>query len=209
VKKRRRLRRVVPLPVDRTILIVRGHSVVLDVDLAALYGVTTKALNQAVKRNVRRFPSDFRLQLTTSERHEVVTNCDRLRNLKFSSAMPWAFTEHGALMAASVINSARAVRMSIFVIRAFVRLRDIGRRHAQLAAQLDALEQRVSGHDHDLEHMLAALRELIDTPRKPRRRIGFGQPSGALSTEYSTIIDARNPIQRSVKLPRGRIRQHA
>jgi ORF6N domain len=209
VKKGRRLRRVVPLQVDRTILIVRGHSVVLDVDLAALYGVTTKALNQAVKRNARRFPSDFRVQLTTSERDEVVTNCDHLRNLKFSSAKPWAFTEHGALMAASVLNSARAVRMSIFVIRAFVRLRDIGRRHAQLAAQLDALEHRVSGHDHDLELMFAALRKLIDTPRKPRRQIGFGQPAGALSAENATIIDARNTVQRSSKQPRSRLRQHA
>jgi hypothetical protein len=209
VKKRRQLRRLVPLSVDRTILIVRGHSVVLDVDLAALYGVTTKALNQAVKRNGRRFPQDFRLQLTTAERDEVVTNCDHLRNLKFSSAKPWAFTEHGALMAASVLNSGRAVRMSIFVIRAFVRLRDIGRRHAQLAAQLDALEDRVSGHDHDLEHVFAALHKLIDTPRKPRRQIGFGPPAGSLSAGHSTIIDARNPGQRSIKLSRARIRQHA
>jgi hypothetical protein len=208
VKKRRRLRRVVPLPVDRTILIVRGHSVVLDVDLAALYGVTTKALNQAVKRNARRFPQDFRLQLTIAERNEVVTNCDRLRNLKFSSARPWAFTEHGALMAASVLNSGRAVRMSIFVIRAFVRLRDIGRRHAQLAAQLDALEDRVSGHDHDLEDVFAALHKLIDTPRKPRRQIGFGQPAGRLSAEHSAIIDARNPVQSASQPSRDRIRRH-
>lgn len=195
-----------PLALDRKILIVRGHSVVLDVDLAALYGVTTKALNQAVKRNARRFPSDFRMQLITSERDEAVTNCDHLQNLKFSAVKPWAFTEHGALMAASVLNSARAVRMSIFVIRAFVRVRDIARRHAQLAAQLDALELRVSGHDEDLALMFAALRKLIDTPPKPRRRIGFAQP-GALSSEAATIIDAGRSLHHVSKRLPSRIRQ--
>ena len=179
MKRPRPRTRVRPAPlIDRAILTLRGHTVVLDVDLAALYGVTTKALNQAVKRNAKRFPPDFRLQLTNSERDEVVTNCDHLRSLKFSSVRPWAFTEHGALMAASVLNSPRAVQMSVFVIRAFVRLRDLGRRHADLAGKIDALEQRVSGHDDDLEQMFAALRQLINPPRKPRRLIGFGPPVG-------------------------------
>jgi hypothetical protein len=173
-------KRPVPTPrIDRVILILRGHSVILDADLAVLYGVTTKALNQAVKRNARRFPPDFKFQLAASEHDEVVTNCDHLRSLKFSSVRLWAFTEHGAPMAASVLNSPRAVQMSIFVIRAFVRLRDFARGQAQLADKIDALEQRVTGHDADLEEMLAALRKLISAPRKPLRQIGFGAGSGS------------------------------
>jgi hypothetical protein len=165
---------LVPAPqIDHTITILRGQTVMLDADLATLYGVTTKALNQAVKRNAKRFPADFKFQLAASERDEVVTKCDHLRRLKFSSVRPWAFTEHGALMAASVLNSSRAVQMSIFVIRAFVRLRDLGRSHSQLADKLDALEQRVTGHDVDLERVFAALRKLIHAPRKPVRQIGF------------------------------------
>ena len=171
-------------------MILRGHTVVLDVDLAALYGVTTKALNQAVKRNATRFPPDFRFQLTSTERDEVVTNCDHLHRLRFSSVRPWAFTEHGALMAASVLNSPRAVQMSVFVIRAFVRLRDLGRSHAQLAAKLDALEQKVAGHDTDLEQMFSVLRSLINPPRKPRRQIGFGRPSDSRAPHRAAILDA-------------------
>jgi hypothetical protein len=191
VKKRRRLRRTPEQSLDRTIVIIRGHTVMLDVDLAALYGVSTKALNQAVKRNARRFPVDFRMQLTASERDEVVTNCDHLRSLKFSPALPWAFTEHGALMAASVLNSPRAVRMSIFVIRAFIRLRDVGRRHVQLAAQLEDLELRVADHDEELATIFAALRKLIEAPRTKRRRIGF-----ALVTIPAAIEGLTGPLQR-------------
>lgn len=87
-------------PLDETILTIRNDRVILDHDLAEVYGVTTKALNQAVKRNVQRFPRDFRFQLTGEERDEVVTNCDHLHNLKYAATLPWAFTEHGALMAA-------------------------------------------------------------------------------------------------------------
>jgi ORF6N domain len=146
----------------------------LDADLAAVYGVATKALNQAVKRNVKRFPRDFRFQLTAAEHKKVVTNCDHLRSLRFSSTRPWAFTEHGAIMAATILKSPRAVEMSVFVVRAFVRLRELARNHAELALKLDALEQRVTGHDADLEDMFAALRKLIRPPRRPRRQIGFG-----------------------------------
>ena len=144
---RRRARASVALAprIDRAIAIVRGHTVLLDVDLAALYNVSTKALNQAVKRNAARFPPDFRFQLTFAERREVVTNCDHLQRLRFSHARPWAYTEHGALMAASVLNSTRAVQMSVFVIRAFVRLRDLGRSHAQLPAKIDVLENASPG----------------------------------------------------------------
>ena len=143
-----------PATVDPRILRVRGIQVLVDADLAEIYGVSTKALNQAVKRNAERFPEDFRFQLTAAEREEVVTNCDHLTRLKFSPVLPWAFTEHGSIMAASVLNSQRAVEMSVFVVRAFVRLRDLARTHAELARHLAALERRVTVHDADLKASL-------------------------------------------------------
>lgn len=163
--------------VDPRILRVRGIQVLVDADLAEIYGVSTKALNQAVKRNAERFPEDFRFQLTAAEREEVVTNCDHLTRLKFSPVLPWAFTEHGSIMAASVLNSQRAVEMSVFVVRAFVRLRDLARTHAELARHLVALERRVTAHDADLKAVFTALRQLIEPPSKPRRQIGFGRKS--------------------------------
>ena len=163
--------------IDPRILRVRGIQVLVDADLAEIYGVSTKALNQAVKRNAERFPEDFRFQLTAEEREEVVTNCDHLTRLKFSPVLPWAFTEHGSIMAASVLNSQRAVEMSVFVVRAFVRLRDLARTHAELARHLAALERRVTVHDADLKAVFVALRRLIEPPSKPRRQIGFGRKS--------------------------------
>jgi hypothetical protein len=162
-----------PGGVASRILMIRGERVVLDADLAEIYGVSTKALNQAVKRNPGRFPLDFRFQLTAVERKEVVTNCDHLGPLRFSSVLPWAFTEHGAIMAASVLNSPRAVEMSVFVVRAFVRLRDFARGHVELAAKLRRLERRVAGHDHDLAGIIKAIRQLMTPPAAPRKRIGF------------------------------------
>jgi hypothetical protein len=157
------------------ILSIRGARVIVDTDLAAVYGVTTKAFNQAVRRNATRFPPDFRFQLTQRERDEVVTNCDHLRSLRFSPVRPWAFTEHGAIMAASVLNSSRAVEMSVFVVRAFLHLRELVGTHAKLAAKIDALQHQVAGHDVELERVFAALRALIEPSRKPRRPIGFGR----------------------------------
>jgi len=166
-----------PATVDPRILRVRGIQVLVDADLAEIYGVSTKALNQAVKRNAERFPEDFRFQLTAAEREEVVTNCDHLTRLRFSPVLPWAFTEHGSIMAASVLNSQRAVEMSVFVVRAFVRLRDLARTHAELARHLAALERRVTVHDADLQGVFAALRRLIEPPSRPRRQIGFARKS--------------------------------
>ena len=166
---------VVLAQVDRTIQALRGERVMLDRDLAEIYGVTTKALNQAVKRNEHRFPADFRFRLTREERDEVVTNCDHLRTLKYAAALPWAFTEHGALMAATVLNSPRAVEMSVFVVRAFVRLREYARGHAEIAKRLDALERKVTGHDEDLQEMFNALRALLTPSPQTKREIGFGK----------------------------------
>ena len=125
---------------------IRGQKVVLDSDLAALYGVSTKALNQAVKRNIDRFPRDFMFQLSTEEKQEVVTNCDHRSKLRFSPTLPNAFTEHGVVMATSVLNSPRAVEVSVFVMRAFVKLRQLVLTNKELADKLDQLERKVGSH---------------------------------------------------------------
>jgi len=166
---------VVPVGrIERGILLIRGERVILDADLAELYGVETRALNQAVKRNIDRFPSDFMFRLTKAEKGEVVTNCDHLERLKFSPVLPWAFTEHGAIMAANVLNSARAVRASVFVVRAFVRLRGILLHHKELAAKLAQLERKLQGHDRQIMALLEAVRQLMAPPSDPPRKpIGF------------------------------------
>lgn len=164
--------------IESRILSMRGENVILDADLAVLYGVSTKALNQAVSRNAKRFPLDFRFRLTSRERREVVTNCDRLSRLRFSAVLPWAFNEHGAIMAATVLKSPRAVEMSLFIVRAFVRLRNFTRSHGEFAEKLDALERKVAGHDGDLKALFTALRTLLSPPRPTGRRIGFGAEQG-------------------------------
>ena len=150
---------------------MRGHKVLIDADLAELYGVPTKRLNEQVKRNAGRFPEDFSFQLSSAEKEEVVANCDHLARLKFSPALPYAFTDHGAIMAANVLNSSRAVEMSVHVVRAFVRLREMIASHKELAKRLDELEAR---YDRQFKVVFDAIRELM-TPLdpKPKRKIGF------------------------------------
>jgi hypothetical protein len=111
--------------IEQRILLIRGQRVMLDADLAMLYGVPTRVLNQAVRRNAKRFPQDFMFKLTQSEKNEVITICDHLKNLKYAKALPNAFTEHGAIMVASVLNTQRAMQVSVFVVRAFVKLREM------------------------------------------------------------------------------------
>ena len=163
---------------------LRGQRVMIDADLAELYGVPTKALNQAVKRNTNRFPPDFMFQLDPAEKTEVVTNCDHLQKLKFSKAMPFAFTEYGAVALANILASAQAVEMGIYVVRAFVRLRQAANLHSDMAKRLNELEQRTEGLElsHDtfsrntklqLRQLLDAVRELTAPPVPPRRPIGF------------------------------------
>ena len=164
---------------------IRGQKVMLDADLAELDGVTTKRLNEQVKRNRARFPTDFMFQLTAEEKAEVVANCDHLARLKFSPALPHVFTEHGAIMAASVLNTPRAVAMSVFVVRAFVRLREILASNKELAKRLDELEQTTEamGLQHDsfarntraqLKQVFDAIRELMTPPEPQKKRpIGF------------------------------------
>ena len=156
--------------VERQILTVRGERVMLDADLARVYGVSTKRLNEQVKRNIARFPGDFVFRLTQIEKDEVVANCDHLKTLKFSKALPYAFTEHGAIMAANVLSSRRSVEMSIHVIRAFVTLRRESGRYAELARKLAALERNQQLHGEDIQMILSALRQLDETPVGPTRK---------------------------------------
>jgi len=156
--------------IERAIILVRGEKVMLDLDLASVYGVTTKVLNQAVKRNASRFPSDFMFQLTETEKLEVVTNCDHLARLKFSPYLPYAFTEHGALMLANVLNSERAAQTSVMVVRAFVRLRQMLASNAELARKLAAMEKK---YDAQFKVVFDAIRQLMSPPEKPKREIGF------------------------------------
>jgi hypothetical protein len=162
-----------PLPylnIQGTILTIRHQNVMLDRDLALLYGVETKRLNEQVKRNINRFPSEFMFQLTNEEKAEVVANCDHLQALKFSRTNPYAFTEHGAVMLAAVLNSEAAIATSIAVVKAFVEARKWAIEHAALARRMDELEKK---YDLKFTSVFAAIRELIQQPPATRRMIGF------------------------------------
>jgi hypothetical protein len=161
------------VPVERvkeTILFVRGQKVILDADLAKLYGVTTKRLNEQVKRNRDRFPEDFMFQLKVEEKAEVVANCDHLSTLKYSRVLPHAFTEHGAIMAASVLNTSRAIEVSIFVVRAFVKLREMVAAHKEIERKLIGLEKK---YDNQFKVVFEAIRQLMAPPETKKRKIGF------------------------------------
>lgn len=145
----------------------------MDTDLADLYGVTTKVLNQAVKRNRERFPAEFTFQLSEEEKTEVVTVCDHLKNIKYSRVLPYVFTEHGALMLASALNSPRAVEVSIYVVKVFVRLREIMNSHQDLARKLEELELRIQDHDEGIRSLFQAMRQLMAPDPGKIRKIGF------------------------------------
>ena len=188
--------------IESRIQVIRGLRVMLDVDLAALYGVQTKRLNEQVKRNRDRFPSDFLFQLTADEKTEVVANCDHLQNLKFSKTLPFALTEHGAIQAANVLASSQAVEMGIYVVRAFVQLRqalaanaDIAKRLAELEMKTESLEM---SHDNfsrntrlQLRQLLDAVRELTAPPEPPKRPIGFLTHEDKKTPKASTLTKGR------------------
>ncbi len=154
------------------ILLIRGQRVLLDSDLAQLYGVETKVFNQQIRRNLERFPADFMFALTTDE-FESLRSQNVTSNRGGRRYLPMVFTEHGAIMAASVLNSPRAVEMSVYVVRAFVQLRAVLVDHKALADKLAELERRVAGHDSTLAEVIGALRALMAQPRPPKRPIGF------------------------------------
>ena len=161
-------------PLESMILTIRERKVIIDADLAALYDVPTKALNQAVRRNEDRFPRDFVFRLTAKERLEVVTHCDHLARLKFSRTLPMAFTEHGAIMAATVLNSPQAVAMSVFVVRAFVRLREHVVANQAILKRLAEIDRTLLQHDSSLLDLYEKLLPLLQPPTaRPKRHIGF------------------------------------
>ena len=168
-----------PYAVESRILLLRHQRVILDADIAELYGVPVKVLNQQIKRNQKRFPADFVFQLSTKEyealRSQFVTSKERRGGRRY---LPYAFTEHGAIMAATVLNSERAVEMSVFVVRAFVRLREMLANNRKLAGKIDELENRLDTHDSTIQDLIEAIKELMTPEDPPRKRIGFQLPAG-------------------------------
>ena len=159
--------------IESKIFTIRGLQVMLDRDLAELYGVTTKVLNQAVKRNAQRFPPDFMFRLSKTEKDELVTICDQFKPLRHSTVPPHAFTEQGVAMLSSILNSERAIHVNIVIMRTFVAMREIGLTHKDLTYKLNALEAKLKQHDADISCIFEAIRKLITTPDKPKRKIGF------------------------------------
>jgi hypothetical protein len=161
--------------ITRAILILRGQRVLLDAELASLYGVTTKRLNEQVKRNAARFPEDFMFRLTRTEtealnRSQIATGSQKHRDPRFP---PYVFTEHGAIMAATILSSPRAIEMSVYVVRAFVHLRELLASNTALARKLNELEGKLKNHDEAITAILSAIRELMNPPAPKRRGIGF------------------------------------
>jgi hypothetical protein len=166
--------KTLPIPVERiekAILLVRGHKVMLDRDLAALYGVETRALNQAVNRNIKRFPSDFMLELSREEIMRISQTVIS-SEIKYSKRVH-AFTEQGVAMLSSVLKSERAIEVNIAIMRVFVRLREMMATHKELAFKLIELEERLEAHDEQIQSIFEAIRQLMRSPEPPRRRIGF------------------------------------
>lgn len=160
--------------IEQKILEIRGQKIIVDADLAAIYGTSTKRLNQAIRRNLSRFPIDFMFQLTIEEKMEVVTICDHLKKLKYSPHLPFVFTEHGALMAASILNTERAVLVSLYVVRAFVKMRKLVITHKELALKLSELERKVGSHDKAILQLMQTIKQLMEPkPLEKKKRIGF------------------------------------
>lgn len=181
--------------IEKSIFVIRGQRVIFDSDLAELYGVTTGNLNKAVKRNLDRFPSDFMFQLDVEE----------FENLRFQIGiskkgrggrryMPHVYTEHGAIMVANVLRSERAALMSVYVVRAFVKLRELVTNNKRLAEKIAEIEERLDEHDDTMKELLDAVRFLLDNPAppEPKRRIGFASdPSASAKSNRSKKLRYR------------------
>lgn len=167
------------ISVESRILIVRRQRVILDKDLAALYAITVKRLNQQVKRNRERFPVDFMFQLTAKENESLrLQNATSKKGRGGRRYPPYAFTEHGAIMAATVLNSRQAIEMSVFVVRAFVRMREMLAKNRQLAAKINELDRRLETHDTAIQDIIEAIKELMLPEGPSKRKIGFQLPPG-------------------------------
>jgi len=166
---------IVPVEVIAAkILIVRGKKVMLDSDLAKLYGVETKHLTRQVRRNIERFPSDFLVRLTRQEYKEILRcRIGALEKGKFSKYLPFAFTQEGVAMLSGVLSSPRAIQVNIQIMRAFVRLRNIFSRNKELSHKLEELEKRIEGHDADIRDIFEAIRQLMRIPDERQKITGF------------------------------------
>ena len=168
--------KTIKISIERTeqaIFLIRGQKVLLDHDLAELYGVETKVLKQAVRRNIKRFPDDFMFELTKEENQSLRSQNVTLKRGRHSKYSPFAFTEQGVAMLSSVLNSERAIEVNISIMRAFVQLRKMIVSHDKLAGKLAELEQHLEGHDEQIQAIFEAIRQLMAPPAKPRKKIGF------------------------------------
>ena len=177
---------ITPILVEKKIFLIRSKQVMIDRDLAELYGVETKVINQAVKRNIERFPEEFRFQLTEDEINELVTNCDRFNTLKHSSVCPYAFTEQGVAMLSAVLHSETAVQVSIRIMNAFVQLRhyvnsqivktdnkaELAEIRRLLLLHIDHCDKKFSEQDKKINQIIQVLNNLIEEPES-KRKIGF------------------------------------
>ena len=171
------------IPVERiaqTIFVIRGQKVIVDADLAALYGVTTKRFNEQVRRNLGRFPPDFMFQLSEEEfstlRSHFATSNKTPAKRGGRRYLPLVFTEHGAIMAATILNSPRATEVSVYVVRAFVELRELLAGNKEVVAKLNELEHKLESHDQAIAGLINTIRELMKPPETKKRPIGFVTP---------------------------------
>ena len=154
------------------IITLRGKKVMIDSDLAKLYGVSTKRLNEQVKRNLKRFPEDFMFRISKEEKNQIILQF----NLKFSSVLPMVFTEHGAVMLASIINSERAIETNIQIVRVFTNIRQMLFDNSELRYEIEKIKKKVDNHSKNIELVFQYLDELLEKKVKPRRLIGFKIP---------------------------------
>ncbi len=164
--------------IENKILLIKGHKIMLDRDLAELYGVKPIRLREQVKRNKRRFPDDFMFQLSKKETKELIANCDRFKTIKHSAFNPYVFTEQGVAMLSSVLNSERAIIVNIQIMRAFTRLREMMIAHKDIRRKIEDMEKKYAAqskkYDYQFEAVFEAIKKLLEPPQeKPKKKIGF------------------------------------
>jgi phage regulator Rha-like protein len=161
------------------IIVLRDKKVMLDKDLAELYGVNTKRLNEQVKRNKKRFPADFMFRISKGEKEQIILKFSHLASLKFSTALPYVFTEHGAVMLASVLNSDKAIEVNIRIVRIFNRVRKMLTDTADLRLEIEKIKKKIDNHDKNLEVVFKHLDELVEEKEnpRPRKQIGYKIPA--------------------------------
>ena len=157
------------------ILLIRNQKVMIDSDLASLYGVTTKRLNEQVKRNIKRFPTNFMFQLTENEKEQLVANCDHLNKLKFSSSLPYVFTEHGTMMLGNVLSSDQAIEFSIKIVEAFIKMREFLTNNLSVKLEIEEIKKKLINHDKNIELVFSYLDEMMEKQDKKveRNKIGY------------------------------------